>query len=175
MLVALRLETSSLLEQLVPPQRREHRVAAEVLRVEDVVGGDLPPRVTTELLRLLEHSRRLVRVAGPEQADAAVELDERALRVLLAEALERREAAVRPVREGAQDLRSDGAGQRFGHRRLAGLRMQLRRVVARPERDPDDPAGRGDGDGGYRQGELDALGQGLPDASGNTVWRYYRF
>ena len=53
--------------------------------------------------------------------------------------------------------------------------MQLRRVVARPEGNPDDRSGRRDGDGGYRQGELDALGQGIPDASGNTVWRYYCF
>ena len=53
--------------------------------------------------------------------------------------------------------------------------MQLGRVVARRERGPDDPTRGRDGDRGYGQDELEALGQGIRDASGNTVWRYYRF
>jgi hypothetical protein len=48
-------------------------------------------------------------------------------------------------------------------------------VVAGHQRHPDDPAGSRDGDGGDRQGKLEALRQGIRDGSGNTVWRYYRF
>src|SRR5581483_3313856 len=101
------------------------------LRVEDVVGRDLPARVAAEPLRLLEHGLGVARVARPEEADAPVELDEWALRVLLAEPFERREAAVRPAGERQPDLGADRAGQARRHGRLARLRMELRRVVPR--------------------------------------------
>src|SRR5215471_13100513 len=112
--------------------------------MQDVVGRDLPLGVAAELLRLLEGRLCLARVAGPEQADAAVELDERALRMLLAEALERRHAPVRPVLERRHDLGPDRARQRLRHGGLSGLRVELGWVVARLERDADDRARRGE-------------------------------
>src|SRR6266480_7220719 len=128
-------------------------------------SSDLPAGVAAELLRLLERGLGFARVAGPEQADAAVELDERALRMLLAEALERRDAAVRPVGERLHDLRPDRARQRLRQRWLAGLRVELRRVVARLERDADHRARCGECDGGDAQSELEALGQGPREGS----------
>src|SRR5689334_10212098 len=143
--------------------------------MQDVVGRDLPLRVAAERLRALEGRLGLARVPRPEQADPAVELDERALRVLLAEALERGDAAVRPVRERLHDLGAERARQRLRHRRLAGLRVELRRVVARLERHADHRARRGEGDRGDGQGKLEALGQGRFEGSGNAAWRYYSF
>src|SRR5436190_12887003 len=53
-LVTLRLEPRALLEEVAALERREDRIAAEVLRMQDVVGRDLPAGVAAELLRLLE-------------------------------------------------------------------------------------------------------------------------
>src|SRR5262249_28246189 len=157
---ARRLQPRPLLEEPVRPDRREDRIAAEVLRMQDVVGSDLPLRVAPELLRLLEGLLGLVRVAGPEQADAAVELNERALRVLLAEPLERRHAPVRPVRERRHDRGPDGAGRGLRQGGLSGLGMELRRVVARLGGDADARARRGESDRRDGQGKLETLGQG---------------
>ncbi len=148
LLMTRELEPRALLEQPIPrPLGLEHGIGAaagrgEVVRVEEFVGALLPDRVAAEPLCQLEGADPIARVAGPEERDPAVVLDDRTLRVDEPEPLHRIDTSLRPGAEGLFDLRPPGNDETDRHRGLPGIGLGLREVGAGREGEPDDRAGR---------------------------------